>query len=83
MHIRKTLTTLLIGSAIILPTANGTIMELIFNGDFETVDFTDWMQFQNIGAQSISAGVLRIKTHYRRVRFSHQTRAYSRRSTNR
>ena len=60
MHIRKTLTALLIGSAIILPTANGTIMELISNGDFETGDLTDWLQFQNTAAQSVSAGVLRI-----------------------
>jgi hypothetical protein len=60
MYIKGILTAILIGSATMLPTANGTIMELISNGDFETGDLSDWLQFQNTNAQSVSEGVLRI-----------------------
>lgn len=60
MYIKGILTAILIGSATMLPTANGTIMELISNGDFETSDLSDWLQYQNTNAQSVSEGVLRI-----------------------
>ncbi len=56
MHIRKTLTALLIGSAIILPTANGALIELITNGDFATEDFTGWAQ-EILGQQTIETAL--------------------------
>ena len=62
MHIRKTLTALLIGSAIILPTANGALIELITNGDFATEDFTGWAQ-EILGQQTIENGAARLNNN--------------------
>jgi hypothetical protein len=59
MYIRKTLTALLIGSAIILPTANAEIIEMITNGDFATGDFTGWSQ-EVLGQQIIEDGTARL-----------------------
>jgi hypothetical protein len=59
MYIKEMITAVLIGSATILPTANGVIMELLTNGDFETGDFTGWELGIN-GIQTIENGAARI-----------------------
>ena len=62
MHIKEILTAILIGSASILPTANGAIMELLTNGDFATGDFTGWLQYPN-GDQTIESGTARLNNN--------------------
>ena len=62
MHIKEILTAILIGSASILPTANGAIMELLTNGDFATGDFTGWLPFPS-GDQTIESGTARLNNN--------------------